>query len=123
MALIAAQASQQGVGIANDVYGSKLGQDFFASGSITHKIMYAGLLGGTGYLIASFATSGGILGTVQNTQSALLNMSPIGWIANPFMNGGNIGDKLAGVKSKGFLWDNAGVIGATAGAITGLIIG
>ena len=61
-------AAQQGLAVATQAYDSKPVQDFLAQGSITHKLIYATLIGGTGYLMGSFALGEGLGGAIKTTQ-------------------------------------------------------
>ena len=117
-------AAQQGLATANQVYGSSIVQDALASGSIPHKVIYAVVFGGGMYLVTAFVTSGGITGLFQSGEAALINTSPIGMLGNLIAGATgnhdfNLGNTVAGVRSRGFLLDHASSIAGGVGAILG----
>ena len=120
MAIVAAS---QGFAVANGAYQSTIVQDALATGSIPHKMIYAVVMGGGGYLLASLVTSGGITGLVMGGQAALIDSSPIGWIGRA-ITGKSVGNRLTGYgKSRGFLIDNAPALTGAGCALLGFWIG
>ena len=111
-------AAQQGIAVANSAYSSQITQDFLASGSITHKVMYAVILGGTGYLIGSFAFGDGIGGVINSGQRAVTGSIPVfGGLFNRFS------DLVNPPAQKTFLQNYGPALGGVGGMIAGLIIG
>ena len=111
-------AAQQGIAVANSAYSSQITQDFLASGSITHKVMYAVILGGTGYLIGSFAFGDGIGGIAKSGQRAVTGSIPIiGGLFNRF------NDLVDPPAKKTFLQNYGPMIGGVSGMVVGLYIG
>lgn len=92
---MAAIAAMQGLSVANSAYQSTIVQDALASGSIPHKMIYAVVMGGGGYLITSLITSGGISGLILGTESTLIDQSPIGWVGRA-ITGKSIGNTITG---------------------------
>lgn len=111
-------AAQQGLAVANNIYGSQIAQDFLATGSITHKLLYATLLGGTGYLIGSFAFGEGIGGVIKTTQRTVTGSIPfIGGLFN------KVNDLIDPPSKKTFLQNYGPAIGGVGGMVVGLVIG
>ena len=120
---MAALAATQGLSVANSAYQSTIVQDALATGSIPHKMIFAVVMGGGGYLIASLVTSGGISGRIMGTEATLIDTSPIGWIGRA-ITGKSIGGTITGTgQSKGFLIDHAAAITGASCAILGFYLG
>ena len=120
---MAAIAATQGFAAANSAYQSGIVQDALATGSIPHKMIYAVVMGGGGYLITSLIMSGGISGLVVGTEAALIDTSPIGWIGRA-ITGKSLGKQLTGTdQSRGFLIDNAPALVGGGCAILGFYMG
>jgi len=111
-------AAQQGIAVANSAYSSQITQDFLASGSITHKVMYSVILGGTGYLIGSFAFGEGAAGVIKSGQRAVTGSIPIlGGLFNKFS------DLVDPPQKKTTLQTYGPMMCGVGGMVVGLVIG
>ena len=111
-------AAQQGLAVATQAYDSKPVQDFLAQGSITHKLIYATLIGGTGYLMGSFAFGEGVGGVIKTTQRSVTGSIPIfGALLN------RVNDLADPPSKKSFTQTWGPAIAGVAGMAIGMYIG